>query len=41
MAGPVRLLCKGKVIRLERQDESSVGVAATIERYEFVRETMN
>ena len=41
MAGPVRLLCKGKVIRIERQDESTVGVAATIERYEFVRESVN
>ena len=41
MAGPVRLLCKGKVTRVERQPEALVGVAATIERYEFVREHLN
>lgn len=41
MAGPVRLLCKGKVIRVERREESLVGVAATIERYEFLRENLN
>jgi hypothetical protein len=38
MAGPVRLLCKGKVTRVEPQEEARLGVAATIERYEFLRE---
>jgi hypothetical protein len=41
LAGPVRLLCKGKVTRVEQQEESLYGVAATIERYEFLRENMN
>jgi hypothetical protein len=40
LTGPVRLLCKGKVTRVEQQ-EDLVGVAATIERYEFVRENLN
>ncbi len=39
--GPVRLLCKGKVVRVDQQEESLLGVAATIERYEFIRETLN
>ena len=38
VTGPVRLHCKGKVTRVEQKEESLVGVAATIERYEFVRE---
>lgn len=41
VAGPVRLLCKGKVTRVEQKEETLVGVAATIERYEFVREHAN
>lgn len=41
LTGPVRLLCKGKVTRVEQQEEALVGVAATIERYEFVRENLN
>lgn len=41
LAGPVRLLCKGKVTRVEQKEEASVGVASTIERYEFRRETLN
>ena len=41
MAGPVRLLCKGKVIRVEQQERAQVGVAATIERYEFLRDSLN
>ena len=41
MAGPVRLVCKGKVTRVEQQEESLVGVAATIERYEFMRDSRN
>lgn len=36
--GPVRLACKGKLVRVERQDETLVGMAATIDRYEFLRE---
>lgn len=41
LSGSVKLLCKGKVTRVEQQEESLVGVAATIERYEFVRENLN
>jgi hypothetical protein len=34
----VRVRCKGKVVRVEQAaKDGSVGVAATIERYEFVR----
>jgi hypothetical protein len=39
---PVRIRCIGKVVRVERGvgvTMSNVGVAATIERYEFVRES--
>jgi len=38
---PVRIRCIGKVVRVEHGSEgqaSNVGVAATIERYEFLRE---
>ncbi len=41
LTGPVRLLCRGKVIRIEQQEQAQVGVAATIERYEFVRDGVN
>ena len=41
LAGPVRLLCKGKVTRVEQKEEAIVGVASTIERYEFRREALN
>src|SRR6266576_2445967 len=37
----VKVRCKGKVVRVDRPDTSEsagVGVAATIERYEFVRD---
>ncbi len=36
----VRIRCVGKVVRVDRaaRAASSVGIAATIERYEFVRE---
>ena len=35
----VRIKCVGKVVRVDRPRESSqIGVAATIERYEFLRE---
>jgi len=39
---PVRIRCIGKVVRVEKAPALAtghVGVAATIERYEFVRET--
>jgi len=37
---PVRIKCIGKVVRVDRgsHNGSNIGVAATIERYEFVRE---
>ncbi len=36
---PVQVKCKGKVVRVDRLDSSgsAIGVAATIERYEFIR----
>ena len=35
---PVQLKCMGKVVRVDRSGEAgSVGIAATIERYEFLR----
>ena len=37
----VRIKCVGKVVRVDRgksEEEGSLGVAATIERYEFLRE---
>jgi len=39
---PVRIRCIGKVVRVDRNppiEKGHVGVAATIERYEFVRES--
>ncbi|MBI4479912.1 MAG: PilZ domain-containing protein [Acidobacteria bacterium] len=39
---PVRIRCIGKVVRVEKNssgEKGHLGVAATIERYEFVRET--
>jgi hypothetical protein len=37
----VRLRCKGKVVRLERPngDLATTSVAATLERYEFIRQS--
>jgi PilZ domain len=38
---PVRIRCIGKVVRVEKEhhgDRGHTGIAATIERYEFVRE---
>ncbi len=35
---PVRLLCQGRVVRVEHSEQSPVSVAATIERYEFLRD---
>ena len=37
LAGPVRVRCLGRVQRTENRDETSVGVVAAIERYEFLR----
>lgn len=37
MAGPVRVRCLGRVQRTEPRDDSTVGVVAAIERYEFLR----
>ena len=35
---PVQLKCMGKVVRVDRSaNAGSVGIAATIERYEFMR----
>jgi hypothetical protein len=36
----VRVKCRGKVVRIEKQhgDGTVIGAAATIERYEFLRE---
>jgi len=37
---PVRVKCRGKVVRVDKGNRpNSVGVAATIERYEFVRDS--
>jgi len=38
MAGPVQVRCLGRVQRIERQSTLELGVAAVIERYEFVRD---
>ncbi len=37
---PVRIRCIGKVVRVdqEEKEDSEIGIAATIERYEFVRD---
>ena len=37
LSSPVKVRCVGKVIRVERAPGRRVGVAATIERYEFLR----
>jgi hypothetical protein len=36
-AGPVRVRCLGRVLRNSPYEEGHVGVAAAIERYEFMR----
>lgn len=36
-AGPVRVRCLGRVVRAEPKEDSKVGVAVAIERYEFLR----
>ena len=41
-AGHVRLRCRGHVLRLEKlAGKNRLGVAATIDRYDFVREMLN
>jgi len=35
----VRIKCMGKVVRVDSSSGENVGIAATIERYEFLRET--
>jgi hypothetical protein len=36
-AGPVRVRCLGRVLRSNQENPGEVGVAAAIERYEFMR----
>ena len=36
-AGPVRVRCLGRVLRSSPEHSGEVGVAAAIERYEFMR----
>lgn len=36
-AGPVRLRCIGRVVRVDRGTPKRAGVAVSIERYEFLR----
>ena len=38
MAGPVKVRCLGRVLRAEPQEDARVGLAAAIERYEFLRQ---
>ena len=37
LTGPVQIRCFGKVLRVDRGGSRQIGVAATIERYEFLR----
>lgn len=41
LAGPVQVRCLGHVHRSERLETGQLGVVATIERYEFLREDDN
>ncbi len=36
-AGPLRVRCLGRVVRYSREQSGNVGVAASIERYDFLR----
>jgi PilZ domain len=38
LAGPVKVRCLGHVVRTDSQRDQDIGVAAAIERYEFLRE---
>lgn len=40
-AGPVRVRCLGRVLRSSPEHSGGVGVAAAIERYEFMRSAEN
>ena len=40
-AGPVRVRCLGRVLRSSPEHSGDVGVAAAIERYEFLRNGEN
>ena len=33
----IQVKCRGRVVRVERHDEDTIGVAATIEDYEFIK----
>ena len=33
----MQVKCRGRIVRVERNDEDSIGVAATIEDYEFLK----
>jgi hypothetical protein len=37
LAGPVRVRCLGRVLRVNAEPGNDTGVAAAIERYEFLR----
>ena len=37
LAGPVKVRCLGHVVRTDSQRDQDIGVAAAIERYEFLR----
>lgn len=37
LTGPVQIRCVGKVVRVDHGTGRQIGVAATIDRYEFVR----
>lgn len=38
LAGPVKVRCLGHVVRTDAEREHDIGVAAAIERYEFLRD---
>jgi hypothetical protein len=37
-AGPVRVRCFGRIQRCELKEDANVGMAAAIEKYEFLRD---
>ena len=41
LAGPVRVRCLGRVMRTQPETGNGIGVAAAIERYEFLRSDEN
>ena len=38
LASPIRVRCRGKVLRVEKKDGREQGVAVAIEKYDFVGE---